>query len=128
MPYINKTIHGTPYPEKRDPRLDQAPLKKWTHDIITQTQGLPKVKKREACLLRVTFLLKPSQFPKNCRFGPDLDNLLKRFLNALKCTVLSEADGTDSCVVAIEAMKVCAETGTQPGAELELLPVRMPKQ
>lgn len=77
-------------------------------------------------MLRVTFFLRPNQFPYDCPYGTDLDNLLKRFLDALTKTVFSsKASGKDSCVVIIEAMKVRAEKDDEDGigAKLEIQPI-----
>jgi hypothetical protein len=46
---------------------------------------LPRIS--EVCILKVTFLLPPDKYPKNLPYGPDLDNLLKRFLDLLNETV-----------------------------------------
>jgi len=57
-----------------------------------------------------TYLLPRSHVPTDYPFGTDLDNLNKRLLDALSQTVFSEAKGKDSCVVAMETMKVIVDT------------------
>ncbi|GAH45741.1 unnamed protein product, partial [marine sediment metagenome] len=56
-----------------------------TKQIIDQTKNLPTV--AGSCVLRVTFLMPPSKFPKDFPFGPDIDNYLKRFQDALNNTI-----------------------------------------
>ena len=56
-------------------------------------------------------------------FGTDLDNLNKRFLDGLCRTVFSDARGKDSCVVAMETMKVIVDTKEEAGAHIEILPI-----
>lgn len=50
----------------------------------------------------------------------DLDNLLKRFCDALKETVLRGVLGKDGCVVQIEASKIKVESKELAGAQLEI--------
>jgi hypothetical protein len=50
--------------------------------------------------------------------------LNKRFFDALNHTIFSEAKGKDSCVVAVEAMKVIVEDDSEAGAALEVLPIK----
>jgi len=95
--------------------------KRWTTSIIDQTRGLPKI--AEACILRVTFLLPPNKFPSDLPFGPDLDNLMKRFSDALNQTIFSETDGKDSCVVEMSVLKTRVENEDEAGAIFEVLPI-----
>jgi Holliday junction resolvase RusA-like endonuclease len=55
----------------------------------------------------------------------DLDNLLKRFFDALQETVFSEVPGRDGCVVEIRTRKVRVDSEAKAGADLEIqeLPV-----
>lgn len=73
--------------------------------------------------MKVTFLLPPDKFPKDFPYGPDLDNLLKRFMDALNETIFSETQGKDSCVVMLTVMKTRAASNQEAGAHLEILPV-----
>jgi Holliday junction resolvase RusA-like endonuclease len=120
MTYINHFIHGIPYSRMKTRGNISAP-QAWTEAIIESTKHLHKV--QEACALKVTFLLPNDKFPKDFPFGPDLDNLLKRLLDALNKTVFSEAKGHDSCVVILNVMKVKAPSESQVGAHIEVLPV-----
>jgi len=120
MTYICQKIKGVPYSKhKRRGRVD-AP-EEWTQKIIDQTKDLPKVKK--ACVLNVTFLLPSDKFPTDLPYGPDLDNLLKRFLDALNKTIFSETSGKDSCIISLNVMKTKIGLESEPGALLEVLPV-----
>jgi|GEM_PF-757570 len=120
MSYINIKISGVPY-SKLKSRGDFSALERWNKAVITHTRGLPRIS--EACILKVTFLLPPDKFPKNFPYGPDLDNLLKRFLDLLNETVFSDANGCDSCIVSIHAMKTRVASIAEAGANLEILPV-----
>ncbi len=73
-------------------------------------------------MLRVTFLLPPDKFPADLPYGSDLDNLLKRFLDALGKTVFKNAPGGDSCMMLLEVSKTRVEPPAAPGAQLEILP------
>ena len=95
--------------------------KEWTQAIIDQTKNLPQIP--DACILRVTFLLPPDKFPSDLRFGPDLDNLLKRFLDALGKTCFARSLGGDSCVISLHASKAYVESKEEAGAALEIVPV-----
>ncbi|MHC4474411.1 MAG: RusA family crossover junction endodeoxyribonuclease [Planctomycetota bacterium] len=120
MRYIFHKINGVPYSRHKSRGKVDAP-EKWTQAIKEQTNDLPKVK--HACVLRITFLLPPDKFPADFPYGPDLDNLLKRLLDALKHTIFSEAPGTDSCIVSLSVMKTKVESEKDAGAFLEVLPV-----
>jgi len=73
--YINVLIKGIPYAKSKLRGDRQAPAR-WSKVIVEQTGALPRVK--EACVVKVTFLLPPDKFPADYPYGPDLDNLLKR--------------------------------------------------
>ncbi len=120
MTYICKKIKGVPYSKsKRRGKVD-AP-EEWTSAIVEQTKNLPKIE--EACVLKLTFLLPPDKFPQDFPYGPDLDNLLKRFLDALCRTIFSETSGKDSCIVSLNVMKTKVKSEKVAGALLEVLPV-----
>ena len=53
----------------------------------------------------------------------DLDNLLKRLLDALGKTVFSETAGGDSCIISLSAMKAKVASEEEAGALVEILPV-----
>ncbi len=123
MNYISHKVSGQPYTATKI-LGNVAGLKIWTDAIIAQTSHLPLV--TEACIFRVTFLLPANRFPSNYPYGPDLDNLLKLFLDALNQTVFRAAPGKDSCIVALEAMKTCVPD-EQAGAQFEILPINLTK-
>jgi hypothetical protein len=121
MPHIWKKIAGIPYARSKS-RGDLAAPKAWTDAVVQETRNLPKI--RDACLLRITYLLPRSHVPTDFPFGTDLDNLNKRFLDALSQTVFSEAKGKDSCVVAMETMKVIVDSQADAGAHIEIMPIK----
>jgi Holliday junction resolvase RusA-like endonuclease len=71
----------------------------------------------------VTFLLPASHFPADHPFGNDLDNLLKRFCDALQQTVLSHAPGKDGAIVCLEAAKAKVNSDEEAGAQFELIEI-----
>ena len=86
---------------------------------MTQTRGLRRV--IGACRLRVTFFLPADKYPDDLPYGMDLDNLLKRFFDALQQTVFIDVPGKDSCVTELEARKARVKSAEDAGAELEIL-------
>jgi Holliday junction resolvase RusA-like endonuclease len=122
MSYISVKIDGVPYSKSKKRGKVDAPAE-WTKKVIEQTEHLGKIK--EACVLKITFLLPASKFPPDFPYGPDLDNLLKRFLDALGETVFSETPGQDSCVVSLHVMKTKVDDESKAGAHIEILPVSL---
>ena len=122
MKHISLKILGIPYGQSKT-RGDTSAPEKWTQAVIDQTKHLAKVK--EACILRITFLLPPNKFPPDFPYGPDLDNLIKRFLDALNETIFSEAEGKDSCVIEMSVIKARADSDAEAGALIEVLPVKV---
>ena len=86
-----------------------------------QTINLPKVK--EACILKETFLFPAEKFPTDFPYGPDLDNLLKRFLDVLNEIIFSEARRTDPCIISMHVTKTKVSNQEEAGAHLEILQV-----
>jgi len=120
--YINQTIRGVPY-SKQKSRGNQAAPEKWSEEVVRQTRELPKIK--DACIMKVTFLLPPDKYPRDMPYGPDLDNLLKRLLDDLKRTILSEARSGDSCIVSLTVMKTKVSSYEESGAHIEVMPVKV---
>ena len=120
MKHFHLEINGIPYGKDKNRGKISAPAE-WTREIIRQTEYLPKVK--NACIMKVTFLLPPDKYPRNLPFGSDLDNLLKRFLDALNNTIFSNTNGKDSCVVSMCVSKTKVDSNKQAGALLEIIPV-----
>ena len=111
-------VRGVPYPHlKATGNIDGT--KKWTEAIVAKTATLRKV--TGPCLVRVTFKLTNEKFHEKNPYGTDLDNLLKRFFDALGRTVFSEAPGKDACIVAIEAAKVLVQNPNESGVDGEII-------
>jgi len=111
-------VRGVPYPHLKATGNVEGRLK-WTEAIVAKTKSLPKVK--GPCLVRVTFRLSREKFHEVSPYGADLDNLLKRFFDALAQTVFSEAPGKDACVVAVEAAKVRVVNSNESGVDGEII-------
>ena len=120
--YINRTIRGVPYCKQKS-RGNQEGPEKWSSEVVRQTSDLPRIK--DACFMKVTFLLPPDKYPRDMPYGPDLDNLLKRLLDDLKRTILSEARGGDSCIVSLTVMKTKVRSYEESGAHIEVMPVKV---
>ncbi|MEJ5991963.1 RusA family crossover junction endodeoxyribonuclease [Ramlibacter sp. PS3R-8] len=114
--FIKGEAFGKPYMGKR-PDAPRA----WIESICSSTKSWPIVV--DACLLRVTFLLPPSKFSNSKFLGPDLDNLMKLFLDALKNTVFRDPSD-DSFVVPMEVAKTRVESDDNAGAMLEIVPLQ----
>ena len=122
MQHIYRKIRGIPYSQhKRRGNVDG--LRVWTEAVVQQTQRLPRI--RQACIAKITFLLPANKYPPNFPSGSDLDNLLKRFFDALNKTVFAEAPGKDSCVISLHVTKVRVKSDNKAGALLEILPVTL---
>lgn len=125
MTYIAIHISGIPYGQIKS-RGDRDAPKRWTDAIVAQTKHLPKVS--EACVLKATFLLSTDKFPADFPYGPDIDNLLKRLLDALGKTVFSDTKGGDSSIVSLTAMKTRVDDPKDAGVHLEILPVSLRRE
>lgn len=110
-------IYGVPYAQLKS-RGRVSGCTEWTNAVIRQTAMLPPV--LGACRVRVSFLLPPDKYPADHPYGMDLDNLIKRFLDALQETVFRLAPGRDGCVTELEARKVKVMSADEAGAELEI--------
>jgi len=120
MDYIFCRIKGIPYPQNKT-KVDKEALSRWTDTVRKQTENLQRV--RDACILKITFLLPPNKFPKDYPYGPDLDNLVKRLCDALKETIFKDAKGKDSCVIELNAIKTSVESDDKSGAIIEIFPI-----
>lgn len=114
-------VRGVPYPQTKATGNVEG-RKVWTDSIIKATQNLKKVK--GPVLVRVTFKLSREKFHDANPYGTDLDNLLKRFFDALSKTVFSEAPGKDACIVAIEATKILVQNPSESGVDGEIIEMR----
>jgi len=111
-------VRGVPYPHMKATGNVEG-RKVWSEAIVKGTSGLKKVS--GPCLVRVTFRLSRDKFHDSNPYGTDLDNLLKRFFDALGRTVFSDAPGKDACVVAIEAAKVLVHNPSESGVDGEII-------
>jgi Holliday junction resolvase RusA-like endonuclease len=118
LPSIRIRIRGVPYAHRKTGGRADA-CAKWTEAVETQTRALRQV--TGACRLRVTFFLPADKYPTDFPFGMDLDNLLKRFFDALQKTVFRDVTGKDSCVTELEARKVQVPSAEDAGADLEIV-------
>ncbi len=116
-------VSGTPYSQLKK-RGRKAGLDEWSKAIIDQTKTRKPV--RGSHRLEVLFVLPEDKFPKDHPYGNDLDNLTKRFMDALQETVLKNDQGGDGIVVEVRAQK-CREAahGTR-GAWFRLTRCEMP--
>jgi Holliday junction resolvase RusA-like endonuclease len=117
MILISKFIHGEPLCKKAGAARPR--LKLWKAEVVQQTADLPAIEGK--CIMRVTFVLTDEAFRTAPPYGPDLDNLLKPFLDALKQTILGPHG--DSCIISVQATKAREGPGQIPGALLEILPI-----
>ena len=122
MKYISVKIDGIPYSRSKTKGNISAPPK-WSDDVIRQTRNLPRIS--HACIMRITFLLPLDKYQTDFPYGPDLDNLAKRFLDALSKTIFSESKGKDSCVIEMNILKTQVDSENESGALLEILPIKM---
>jgi Holliday junction resolvase RusA-like endonuclease len=74
--------------------------------------------------MRVVFFLPSNKYPLDHPYGMDLDNLLKRFFDALNETIFRSVPGKDGCVTEIDARKIRVASDLEAGAELEITNVR----
>jgi hypothetical protein len=114
---IDIHIRGIPYSQNKV-RGNLGGPAAWTTAVFEQTQSLAKV--TGACHVEVVFYLPRAFAPSNFPFGNDLDNLLKRFFDALNETVFRDAPGHDSCVVKVTASKVLVDKIDDAGASLKV--------
>jgi Holliday junction resolvase RusA-like endonuclease len=117
-------VRGIPYPQVKATG-NVAGLAEWTAAIVEKTERLEKIK--GPCLVRVTFRLPREKFHNGNPFGNDIDNLLKRLLDALSKTVFSDVPGKDACVVSVEATKVLVMNPSEAGVDGEIIEVSTPK-
>jgi hypothetical protein len=109
-------ISGIPY-SRNKVRGNLGGPAAWTVAVYEQTKHLSPV--TGPCRVRVKFFLPRANAPKDFPFGNDLDNLLKRFFDALNETVFRNAPGRDSSVIEVIASKVLVDRLDDAGAELE---------
>lgn len=111
-------VRGVPYPQVKATGNVEG-RKVWSNAIVESTRHLRKIS--GPVLVRVTFKLTREKFHDANPYGTDLDNLLKRFFDALSKTVFSDAPGKDACIVAIEAAKVLVHNPSESGVDGEII-------
>lgn len=114
------SIAGVPYAQLKSRGRLGGPTE-WSNAVRKQTAHLEPV--TGPCRVRVVFRLPPSKYPSDHPYGMDLDNLLKRFFDALQETVFRAAPGRDGCVIELEARKVRVGSDAEAGADLEIGPI-----
>lgn len=120
MKRIAINIKGVPYGQKKAKGNKKGP-REWSEEIIAQTKSLSKVDGQ--CMLRATFKLPENKYPSDLPYGPDLDNLLKSFLDALNETIFNNVEGHDSCVTILEVAKIRVAKEKDTGVYLEIIPL-----
>lgn len=114
---IDVFIKGIPYSQQKV-RGDREAADRWTQSIVQATKNLPKVKGPVSMNLK--FVLPADKYPLDHPYGSDLDNLVKRFLDALGHTVLSKAEGKDGAIVRLSVSKRKASKGEPTGVRMIL--------
>ena len=113
-------ISGIPYAQAKS-RGRLKGREEWSTAVREQTSHLAPL--AGPCRLRVIFRLPPSKYPTDHPHGMDLDNLLKRFFDALHSTIFATVAGRDGCVTELEVKKVRVGTDEEAGADLEIIPL-----
>ncbi len=111
------TITGIPYAQIKF-RGRCSGTTEWSDAVKRQTAHLETL--RGPCRLRFVFRLPPSKYPLDHPYGMDLDNLLKRFFDALQETVFRDVPGKYGCVIGLEARKQRVGSDAEAGADLEI--------
>ncbi|MFC1540540.1 RusA family crossover junction endodeoxyribonuclease [Candidatus Margulisiibacteriota bacterium] len=104
-------VIGIPYAKKKVRGYVKGP-KDWATAILKQTKGLKVID--YPCIFEVRFILLANKFPSDLPFGPDLDNLLKHFLDCLQKTCLEN----DSLIIKLIASKSKIRKNEKPGAKV----------
>ncbi len=112
---VDLFIEGIPYGQRK-PRGDIEAPDRWTETVKRVTKNLPRVK--GPCYMSVVFVLPENKYPLDLPYGPDVDNLMKRLLDALNDTVFSEVKGKDSSVVQLVVSKHKALQNEPTGARV----------
>jgi Holliday junction resolvase RusA-like endonuclease len=112
---VSRFIRGTPYSRSKTTGRLSGP-DEWSATVKEQTHRLRPIK--GPCRLEVSFILPADRFPFVHSCGNDLDNLLKRLLDALAESVLREAPGRDAAIVQLSAEKRKALKNEPTGARI----------
>lgn len=112
-------IPGIPYAQQKTKGNLEAP-EAWSQAIRDATVNLTPLRDGPV-QLNALLLLPPDKYPADLPHGPDLDNLLKRLLDALSETVLHELPGRDSAIEAINVRKQRVKEANEAGVFLTLI-------
>ena len=112
---VDLFIEGIPYSQQKPKGDIQAP-DRWSEVVKQTTKSVPKV--RGPCHMVVVFVLPADEYPSDHPYGPDLDNLMKRLLDALNDTIFSEVAGKDGSVVQLVVSKRKAKQNEPTGASV----------
>lgn len=115
-------IPGIPYAQQKTKGNLEAP-ETWSQAIRDATVNLTPLRDGPV-QLNAFFLLPPDKYPADLPLGPDLDNLLKRLLDALSETVLRELPGRDSAIEVINVRKQRVKDTSEAGVFLTLIALR----
>ena len=111
-------ISGVPYcRNKNRGRIDATRI--WTERVVAGCSQLPRV--AQPCAVEIEFILPMNKYPKDFPYGPDLDNLLKRFLDAVQ---KSGALANDSFIVSLAARKRMVRDDEETGVHVEFRPLK----
>jgi Holliday junction resolvase RusA-like endonuclease len=106
-------VNGVPY-SQRKVKGNTGSMNKWSNAIIQATQNLSKITR--PCSITVQFDLFKGNIPHDFPCGNDIDNLLKRFFDALNETIFSDSPGNDSCIMEVNAKKRIVDKIEEAGA------------
>jgi len=119
---IKAFISGEPYCQNKN-RGNILGKKRWSQAIIEATQNLPKI--TSDCTAEIMFVLPKNKYPTDHPYGSDLDNLLKRLLDALNETVFSDVPGKDGAIVEVTASKRKSSDNDPPGAYIKIQEIKL---
>ena len=112
---LNFFIEGIPYSQRKSRGDIEAP-DRWSETVKRVTNDLPRAK--GPCYMEVEFVLPKNKYPSDHPHGSDLDNLMKRLLDALNDTIFSEVAGKDGSVVQLVVSKRKAMHNEPTGARV----------
>lgn len=119
--YLDVFIEGVPYGHRKG-RGDVTAPTKWTDAVMRATTDIAKV--QGPCSVSIFFALTEDKYPTDHPYGPDLDNYLKRLLDALNHTIFSTVPGNDGAIVHLVASKHRVVGDELPGVRIILQELR----
>ena len=109
-------IKGVPYCKSKNRGDTTAPVL-WTAQVMVGCKSIPK--QDQPCELDVDFVLPEDKYPPDFPHGPDLDNLLKRLLDAIQDSGVLQ---NDSLIIRLTATKRKAAKDEATGVQIEFRP------